>query len=91
MMRVRACVSVRLDFIRAAEDDHYTAVLIDVVASDAVDGAPLEFPPAPFVNEVFLNEQVARITRPGGVVAMNVIGDVSARKEYRTVPTHPHT
>lgn len=90
-MRVRACVSVRLDFIRAAEDEHYTAVLIDVVASDAVDGAPLEFPPALFVNEVFLNEQVARITRPGGVVAMNVIGDVSARKEYRTVPTPPHT
>ena len=69
-----------MDFIRAAEDEYYTAVLIDVVASDCVDGAPLEFPPAPFVDEVFLNKHVARITRPGGVVAMNAIGDVSCFK-----------
>ena len=73
----------RLAFIAAASDNQYAAVLIDVVANDAEDGAPLEFPPASFVSEVFLEKHVARVTRPGGMIAMNVIGDV--RKTYARV------
>ena len=52
-------------------------LLFDVVSNDAVDGAPLEFPPLSFVDMVFLQDHVARVVRSGGVVAMNVIGDAT--------------
>lgn len=50
-------------------------MLVDVCAHDAEDGAELELPSPPFVDETFLKGDVHRVLRSGGVFAMNVIGD----------------
>eukprot|EP00939_MAST-03C_sp_MAST-3C-sp1_P002027 g2027.t1 len=57
------------------EGPNYDAILLDVAAHDAVDGAPLEMPPADFIHEDTLRLARDSLRRDGGICAINVIAN----------------
>jgi SAM-dependent methyltransferase len=73
--RIRLHHMDALEFMAKADDQTFDAVMIDVCGADAEDGAPLELPPREFVDERFLQNEVFRTLRPGGVATVNVLGD----------------
>lgn len=64
-----------LTYIAAAQPEAFDALLFDICQANAEDGAALEFPNPEFVDTGFLEDHVYRVLKPGGVFAMNILGN----------------